>query len=156
MGILIHCSLPSSHNACRLVGTIVEKSRPRTDEYLRKSLRTSNPSALFGKACPCTNRDCQMTKTGKRLDIINKYGAVHGDEVKGVVRLAKDCRENSEFVAFFGRKTKFDVTLRCNDNYQNMWEMVRISPHISGNRSYSAYRKIEEAWLCRGHSPDCL
>jgi hypothetical protein len=132
MGLLICCNIPTSHNACRLVGKIVEKSKPRNDEYLRRSARTSNPSALFGKPCPCNKRDCQFTKTGKRLDIISKYGAVHGDEVKGVVKLAKDCEANSEFVAFFGKKKKFDVVLRCNDNHQNMWEMVRISPHISG------------------------
>jgi|SaaInl74LU_5_DNA_1037368.scaffolds.fasta_scaffold12181_1 hypothetical protein len=132
LGLLISCAVPSFHSECRLVGKIVEKSKPRNDEYLRRSSTTSNPSLLYGNPCPCNNRDCPQTKTGKRIDILNKYGAVHGDEVKGVVKLAKDCEANSEFVAFFGAKKKFDVVLRCNDNIQNMWEMARISPHVSG------------------------
>ena len=131
LGLLITGSIPSCHDVCRLVGKIVEKSKPRTDEYLRRSLRTSNPSALYGKPCPCNNRDCHYTKTGKRLDIINKYGAVHGDEVKGVVKLTKDCEARPGLVAFFGAKKKFEVTLRCNDSNQNMWEMVRIAPYVS-------------------------
>lgn len=131
LGLLISCNIPSSPETCRLIGKVVETFKPRTDEYLRRSLRTTNPSTLFGRPCQCTDPHCPQTRTGKRLDIIKKYGAVHGDEVKGVVKLTKDCEARPQLVAFFGAKKKFEVILRCNDSVQNMWEMVRISPYAS-------------------------
>ena len=68
-----------------------------------------------------------MTKTGTRVDILQKYGALHGQEVKCTVELAKEDQSKTGFVSFFGLRKKYIIILRCNDNNVNMWELARIA-----------------------------
>lgn len=68
-----------------------------------------------------------MTKDGKRETILAKFGALHGQEVQARVSFAKQAHNMQVYNYFFGvQKAVFDVSLRCNDNKQNQWEVVRM------------------------------
>ena len=125
----IQCNLPGNLQGCRLSGKVVEVFPAPSDTDLKRSKRSSNPSSLYQNPCHCSDPKCSQTKTGKRFDILRKFGCLHGQEVKGTVRLAKELR-SSEMIDFFGNK-KYDVVLRCDDRQENMWIMVRINPHES-------------------------
>lgn len=111
-----------------LDGKVVEISRMPTGSNMRR-----NRSSLLGAKCHCSDPECSETKTGKRLDILAKHGALHGQEVKGTVKLAKKMRSDKAIAAFFGTDTKYDIILRCNDSKHNMWLLARIDPHNSGS-----------------------
>lgn len=65
------------------------------------------------------------------MEILKKYGAVHGDEVKGVASLLRIERKIPTLLPSLEQRRNstwyFSVT-----NNENMWEMVRIDPLVSG------------------------
>ena len=123
--VVVYANIPIGQ--CCLTGEVVETFRLPTDSDLRKTKRSICPSILFENPCLCSNLNCEMTKTGTRVDILQKYGALHGQEVKCTVELAKEDQSKTGFVSFFGLKKKYIIILRCNDNNVNMWELARIA-----------------------------
>lgn len=117
-------------NTCsgRLAGEITETGPMPTERQLERS-----GSFLYGNRCSCSHPNCLITSTGKRIDILYMHGALHGQEVKGVVSLAPEYHGGKkECVHFFrGADTRYEVVLRCNDNMlgffkSDIWELVRI------------------------------
>ena len=100
----------------RLQGKITDVGPQLTEAQLASSC-----SRYYKNPCLCGNPDCSSTKTGETQDIIDKYGAVHGQEVKAVVSLPETYVNHVPIMAFFrGNKTRYSVTLRMNDNKENM------------------------------------
>ena len=100
----------------RLQGKITDVGPQPTEAQLASSC-----SRYYKNPCLCGNPDCSSTKTGKTQDIIDKYGALHGQEVKAVVSLPETYVNHVPIMAFFrGNKTRYSVTLRMNDSKENM------------------------------------
>mmetsp|Transcript_13319 Transcript_13319/g.27293 ORF Transcript_13319/g.27293 Transcript_13319/m.27293 type:complete len:493 (+) Transcript_13319:196-1674(+) len=100
----------------RLCGKVTEVGELPSDDYLEQS-----DSQWYGQPCLCGDRNCCATKTGARDEIVEKYGAVHGQEAKCVVSLSESSINHHPLMSFFhGTKKKYTVTLRMNDHKENM------------------------------------
>lgn len=100
----------------RLQGKITEVGTQPTEAQLAASC-----SRFYKNPCLCGDPNCSSTKTGETQDIIDTYGAVHGQEVKAVVSLSETYVNHVPIMAFFrGNKTRYSVTLRMNDHKENM------------------------------------
>lgn len=117
---------------CRLSGRIVMAFRLPSDSDLKRLKRSSNPSMLYDNPCSrggqC-GKDCGLTCTGKRSEILRRFGCLHSQQVRCTLRLATEYKNTDALTSFFGVSKWYDAILRCNDNYTNMWELARIEPH---------------------------
>lgn len=114
-----------------LVGKVVLTYPVPSDWDLECAKRSTNPSLLYENT-KCHEPGCNCNLS--RVEIWLKYGAVHTQEVKCIVKLAVDMEDGSDptVTSFFGVSRKYDVILRCNDNKGGrMWGMARIDPHKS-------------------------
>jgi len=83
--------------------------------------------SLF-QTCTCGKPCCAITVDGTRKSIAKKFGAVHGQEVLANVSLDLQYHSNRIYSDFFvDKQAQFSVMLRCNDNNQNQWEVIRMS-----------------------------
>ena len=124
-GIEISVKLPNTKNDSilgRLTGFVTWVG-PEPDE---ESLRVSS-SFLFGNTCHCGMPECAITTNGTREDILQKFGAIHGQEVRGTVSLNVQNHSQKIYTDFFRGKTVYNVVLRCNDQKQQQWEVARLS-----------------------------
>ena len=110
----------------RLQGKITEVCTQPTEAQL-----ASSDSQLYKTPCLCGDPECHGTKTGESSEIIDKYGAVHGQEVKGIVSLSEEFINHVPLMAFFrGNETRYSVTLRMNDRKENMVRIIRCKPFL--------------------------
>ena len=111
----------------RLQGKITEVCTQPTEAQL-----ASSDSHLYKKPCLCDDPDCSSTKTGETPEIVKKYGAVHGQEVKGIVSLSEEYINHVPLMSFFrGNETRYSVTLRMNDHKLNMVRIIRCKPFLA-------------------------
>jgi hypothetical protein len=115
--IMKHGLDEANHVTGSLTGKITEVGGLPTDKQLKRS-----SSFVYGKRCSCNDHaNCDFTQSGTRAEILKKYHCLHGQEVKGVVSLPDQYQNLDPLKHFFrGTKKKYEVTLRCNDNQQNM------------------------------------
>jgi hypothetical protein len=115
--IMKHGLDEANHVTGSLTGKITEVGGLPTDKQLKRS-----SSFVSGKRCSCNDHaNCDFTQSGTRAEILKKYHCLHGQEVKGVVSLPEQYQNLDPLKHFFrGTKKKYEVTLRCNDNQQNM------------------------------------
>ena len=105
----------------RLQGKITEVGTQPTEAQLAASC-----SRFYKNPCLCGDPNCSSTKTGETQDIIDTYGAVHGQEVKAVVSLSETYVNHAPIMAFFrGNGTRYSVTLRMNDHKENMVRCIK-------------------------------
>ena len=126
--------LPNDAYAC-LTGYVEEALPVPTEKELKRTKRTANPTRLYKRPCRSSRchhgNECRSTKTGSYAEILQKFGAVHGQEVKCKLKFNQnlgsgDGRDES-VLAFFAGYSKFDVNLRFDDQFQEKWTMSRIN-----------------------------
>ncbi len=98
-----------NNSICELVGKVVETFAIPSDAHLKRTKTSSNPSDLYQVCCYCTNSDCPLTRTGKRLDILRRHGAVHTQQVRATVKLTKASEEDPAIAAFFGVSKYYNI-----------------------------------------------
>ncbi|EJK46902.1 hypothetical protein THAOC_34406, partial [Thalassiosira oceanica] len=115
--VKLYLSLPNKTRAC-LAGQVTEALPVPTEKELKRTKRTADPTHLYKRPCPvpfCKHGvdECWYTRTGSYGELLQKFGAVHGQEVKCRLKFTQnmfDGRDES-VVAFFAGYSKFDVTL---------------------------------------------
>ena len=121
--LLIEVAVSENEIPGRLSGNVTAVGPLPTEKQLRRS-----NSYLYKRRCHCRDPSCSMTRTGKLPDILAKYGTLNGQEVQGVVSLAKEYHTDSTLQQFFrGKEAQYQVVLRCDDHRPNMWQVIRFS-----------------------------
>ena len=130
--VKVYLFLPNNTCAC-LSGQVTEALPVPTEKHLKRTKRTENPTYLYKRPCPvpgCQHGfdECLLSRTGSYKELLQKFGAVHGQRVKCRLKFTRnlgDGRDKS-VVAFFAGYSKFDVTLRFKDDAENKWLMSSI------------------------------
>ena len=106
----IFCKLPVDDLCGRLAGEITQVYPLPTKNQLRRS-----DSMLYGKRCSCRDPKCQITRTGGINEILRKFGTLHGQEVKGVVSLARRVSRRDGISSLLSRSR---TPLQCHPSLQ--------------------------------------
>ena len=130
--VKVYLFLPNGTYAC-LAGQVTEALPVPTEKDLKRTKRTENPTLQYKRPCPlpfCQHGvdECPFSRTGSYGELLEKFGAVHGQEVKCRLKFTRnlgDGRDGS-VVAFFAGYSKFDVTLRFFDDKEDKWMMSNI------------------------------
>ena len=130
--VKVYLYLPNNTCAC-LAGQVTEALPVPTEKDLKRTKRTVDPTLLYKRPCPvplCKHGadECRYTRTGSYGELLQKFGAVHGQEVKCRLKFTRNMFEGRDesVVAFFAGYSKFDVTLRFIDSMNQKWMMSSI------------------------------
>jgi len=117
---------PNSSWFALLTGEVTEIFPPPKEKRLRGS-----GSLLYKKNRQNYSIEEQKyfgyTDTGSYAELLDVYGFVHGQQVKGIVELCSHQGLTPKPVSFFrGFDSKFEVLLQCNDHKRYKWEVIGI------------------------------
>ena len=146
--VKLYIPLPNDTYAC-LAGWVTKALPVPTENDLKRSKHSKNPSFLYKQPCPfpwCKHKvdddhlfsrtgsfldqPCLLSRNGSYKELLQKFGAVHGQEVQCRLKFTHnlgDGRDES-VVAFFAGYSVFHVTLRFTDGVENKWVMSSIQP----------------------------
>ena len=130
--VKLYLFLPNKTCAC-LAGQVTEALPVPTEKELKRTKRTVDPTHLYKRPCTlpfCHHGvdECPFSRTGSYSELLQKFGALHGQEVKCRLKFTQNMFEGRDgsVVAFFAGYSKFDVTLRFIDHMTHKWMMSNI------------------------------